>query len=605
MPVWPNVHALVVLGLVAGAFYLFGRERMAHQTTGFLVLMVLAIGSYVWPYPGVTMADFFANFGHEALVTVCAMLVLVKGLEVTGALQPLARLIGLAGDLGSRTALAACMALVVLPSAFIFDTPLMAILLPVLLASTARGGRSPSQVLLPVNYAVFVGGMATTIGTSTNVLAISVAGGLGVATPGTFDLVPAAAIAGCAGLLFVWLAAPRLLPRHQPLVETKAPRLYAAVLHVNAEGFASRRTVAEVVARTQRRLRIERIGRGEGFVTAAHESLRLQAGDRLYVHDSRENLKEFETLLGATLFNVANFDQPVSDLVPLATGGQQLAEVVITRASPLYQRLLDPAEFVATYQLLPLALHRGRSAARVAGGGSEVRLRAGDVVLVQGSGEAIAGLRRSGTTLVLDGALELPHTDRAPAAFLIYAAVVAASATGLVPISIGTLMGVAAMLVAGCLRWRHITRALNINLIMVIVASLCLQVAMTRTGADDLVAGAIVWFTQLLPVPLVLASMMLAVVLLTNLVPSNAAAVVSVPVGVSMAGLLGVPAEAFVLAVIYAANMTFVSPTSYATNTMIRGAGRYAAADYRRIGIPLVAVMLPLLALVLSWIYGL
>lgn len=605
MPASLNVHALVVLALIAAAFWMFAQERIAQQTTGFLVLMVLTLGFYVFPYPGVAMADFFNNFGHEALVTVCAMLVLIKGLEVTGALQPLARLIGQVWTGGSRRALAASLVLMAVPSAFVFDTPLMAILMPVLLASAVRSGTSPSQLLLPVNQAVLIGGMATAIGSSTNVLALSVAGDLGVATPGMFALAPAALVAGTAGLLFLWLAAPRLLPQHAPPLENTAPRLFSAVLHVDAGSFAAGSTVADAVARTQRRMRIDRVDRGEGFFREPPGALRLQAGDRLYVRDSRENLKDFETLLGATLFNAANLEQPVSELVPLATAGQQLAEVVITRASPLYQRVLDAAEFIATYQLLPLALHRGRATTRLAGEFPEVRLRAGDVVLVQGAREALASLRRDGSTLVLDGALELPHTDRASTALLVFVAVVVASATGLVPVSVGALMGVAAMLVTGCLRWRQITQALNINMIMVIVASLCLQVAMTHTGADDLVGGLFVWLTQLLPVSLVLGSLMLAVALLTNLVANNAAAVVSVPVGVSIAAQLGLPAEPFVLAVVYAANMAFASPLSYQSNSLIASAGRYVADDYQRLGIPLMAIMLPLFTLMLAWLYGL
>jgi di/tricarboxylate transporter len=161
------------------------------------------------------------------------------------------------------------------------------------------------------------------------------------------------------------------------------------------------------------------------------------------------------------------------------------------------------------------------------------------------------------------------------------------------------------MLVAGCMRWRHITQALNINLIMVIVASLCLQVAMTKTGADALVGQLFVWLTQLLPLPLVLGCVMLAVMLLANLVANNAAAVVSVPVGVSIAAQLGLAAEPFVLAVVYAANMAFVSPASYQTNSMVRSAGRYASEDYQRLGIPLTAIMLTIYTFMLTWLYAL
>ncbi len=606
LPASLNLHALAVLALIAASLYLFSRDRVALQTTGFIVLLLLALGFYVFPYPGVKIADFFTSFGNEALVTVCALLVLVKGLEVTGALQPMARVLSRAWDFGPRRGLAITLMVAALCSAFIYDTPLMAILLPVVLGCAIRSQTSPSQALLPLNYAVLIGGMATTIGTSTNMLALSVAHDLDVAPIGMLDLAPAALVAGAIGLVFVWVAAPRLLPRHPALMPDTVPRLFNAALHVGLDSFARGRTVAEVLARTQGRMRIERIQRGDGFVSADPESLRLQAGDRIFLKDRRENLKEFEHLLGATLYNAGDPERPVSAILPLATAGQQLAEVVITRASPLYQRVLNATDFLATYQLMPLALHRGRAAARgTREAAPEVRLRSGDVVLVQGSREAIRNLRASSSTLVLDGAVDLPHTDRALAAFLIFLVVVVSNAAGLVPISIGALMGVAAMLVAGCLGWSTITQALNINIIMVIVGSLCLQVAMTGTGGDQLIGRLFVWLTQLLPVPVLLASVMLAVTILANLVTNNAAVVLSVPIGVSIARQLDLPEEPFVLAIIYGANMAFASATSYQTNSMVMSAGRYAAADYQRIGIPLTALMLPAFTWMLSWMYGL
>jgi len=599
-----NIHALAVIVLIAASFYAFGRDRLAMQTTGFAVLLLLALGFYLFPFPGVRMEHFFRTFGHEALVTVCALFVLVKGLEVTGALAPLARLISLAWSRAPGVALPCTLALAAIASAFVYDTPLMAMLLPVVLGCSIRSGTSPSQTLLPLNYAVRIGGMATTIGTSTNLLAVSVAAGIGVEPIGMLDLAPPAIAAGGLGLLFIWLAAPRLLPRHAALMSDTAPRLFSAALHVGAGSFADGRSFGELAERTQGRLRVDRIQRGEGFVPAS-EALRLQAGDRMFLKDSRENLKEFEQLLGVTLYNAGDIEHPVGDDVPLASEGQQLAEVVITRASPLYQRLLNTGEFVATYQLMPLALHRGRATERVSSEAPAVRLRSGDVVLVQGSHEAVGRLRSSGTTLVLDGAVDLPRTERARWALLIFSAVVASHAAGLIPVSIGALMGVAAMLVTGSLRWRNITQALNINLIMVIVASLCLQLAMHRTGADALVAGLFVWLTQLLPGPLLLGCFMLLVTLLANLVTNNAAAVLSVPVGVSIAAQLELPPELFVLAIIYAANMGFVSASGYQTNRMVMGAGRYAPEDYHRLGIPLTALMLAAFTMALSLKYGL
>ncbi len=605
MPALPSLHALAVIVLIGLALYMFSKDRWPLQTTGFGVLLVLALGFYVFPYPGIKTADFFANFGNEALVTVCALLILVKGLEATGALQPLTVFLGRLWNKGPRRALLITLLLSALASGFINDTPLMAILFPVILACATRSDTPPSQVLLPLNYAVLIGGMATTIGTSTNLLAVGVAEKAGLPPFRLFDLAPPVLFAGGLGLIFIWLAGPRLLPERRLPLAKGSPRIFSAAFYINEGSFAHGRILSEVLAHTQNRMRIERIQRGLDLTVAKLPSLRLQAGDRLFVKDTADRLKEFEKLLGATMYDDSEFETPVTEGRPQATENQQLAEVVITRASPLYQRVLNAADFVARYRLLPLAVHRARGAETPGADKEELRLRAGDVILVQGAQQDIIALRASGSMLVLGGTIDLPHTDRAPLALAIMVGVVVSNATGLMPISIGALMGIAVMLVTRCLRWRHIPEALNINLIMVIVSSLSMGVALEKTGAAEFIAQLFVWVTQALPTPMVVGSVMLGITVLTNVVTNNAAVVLGVPIAINVAQQLGVDPEPFVLAVIYGANMPFATPIGYQTNTLIMNAGGYQFGDYMRIGIPLIAVMLPAFTVILTILYDL
>jgi di/tricarboxylate transporter len=605
LPALPGYHALAVIALTIVVLYLFARDRYPPQTTGFAALLALALGFYLFPYPGVEPKVFFSRFGDDALVTVCAFLVMVKGLDVTGALRPLTSALARVWEKGGRRALLISLIMAAGSSLFINDTPLMAVLFPVLLACANRSNTPPSQVLLPLNYAVLIGGMATTIGTSTNLLAVGVAQDLGVGPFYLFDLTPPVLFAGSLGLLFVWVAAPRLLPKRGLPVSSPSPRIFSAVLHVNQGSLAHGMTVAEAQARTQGRMRIERIQRAEDFTVATVASMKLQTGDRLYVKDTRDRLKEFEQALGATLYNAGDLEHPVSDRVPLDSEGQQLAEVVITRASLLYQRVLEAADFVIRYNLVPLAIHRAGATGTDGRDLEKARLRAGDVILVQGSREAIRELRLSGSMLVLDGTTDLPHTDRALLAVLIMAVVVVFHATGLMPISIGALIGMAAMLVTRCLHWRHIGQALNVSLVMVIVASLSLATALVHTGAGQFVADLLVWATQGLPASVVLAGVMLAITVLANLVTNNAAAVIGVPIAISIAQALGVSEEAFVLAVIYGANMPFSTPAGYQTNAMVRNAGGYSSEDYLRLGVPLTAIMLPAFTIFLAAVYDL
>jgi di/tricarboxylate transporter len=605
LPDLPSIHAVLALALVAVTIYLFAVDRYGPPTTGLGVLLALTLGAYLFPYPGLKPSEFFASFGDEALVTVCTLLLLTKGLEVTGALQPLTRLLVRSWQLGRVVALPVMLLVAACSSGFINDTPLMAILFPVILGCALRYGTAPSRVLLPLNYAVLIGGMTTTIGTSTNLIALGVADDLGVGSIGLFDLAPPAMLAVGLGLAFTWMAATWLLPERPLRLAEGAARVYSAVLHVNMGGFAQGRSLGEVVARTQNRMQVDRIARDEDLTVNPLPSTTLLAGDRLYLRDTAAHLKEYEGLLGATLYSAGDLQHPVSDKYPLDTGGQQLAEVVITRGSPLYQRTLDGAEFFHRYRLLPLAVHRGRSVDALGSETETARLRAGDVILAQGTGEAIRELKASGSMLVLDGTVELPRSDRAGLALVIAATVIGVVALELMAVSVAALLGVALMLATRCLKWRHIPETLNTSLLMVMVSSLCLATAITKTGAAEYVAA--LWVAALpeLPAWAMLGLVMLGVTVLTNFVTNNIAAAVAVPVGIFVARQIGAPEEAFVMAVIFGANMPFATPYGYQTNTLIMSAGGYVAADYARIGIPLTAIMWPALTAGLGLFYDL
>ncbi|MBT8440970.1 MAG: anion permease, partial [Gammaproteobacteria bacterium] len=251
------------------------------------------------------------------------------------------------------------------------------------------------------------------------------------------------------------------------------------------------------------------------------------------------------------------------------------------------------------------AIHRARSMQDVAGDLGSIRLRAGDVLLVQGSRDALRSLRESGTTLVLDATTDLPHTKRAPVAFGIIMGVVAFAAAGIMPISVSALCGVALMLVTGCLTWRDAGNSLNTAVIMIIVASLSLGFALMETGGAEFIAQIFVFITQPLPVPLILSGLILLMTIMTNVVSNNAAAVIGTPVSISIAQQLNVPVEPFILAVVFGANMSFATPIGYHTNLLIMSTGGYRFTDFLRIGIPLTLIMWLAFTIILQILYDL
>jgi di/tricarboxylate transporter len=605
LPPLPDIHAIAVILLTGVTLYLFAREQIPLETTGFLVLLSLILGFYFFDYPGIEPQQFFLSFGNEALVTICALLIASKGLEVTGALQPLATLMASGWQERPRLALLTTLIVGAAASAFLNNTPIVVMLLPILVAVCLRSGIAPSGVLMPMGLATLIGGMATTIGTSTNLLIVGIAETQGLAKFGMFDFAVPVLVAAFPGLLFLWAVAPRLLPQRKAPMSDIAPRVFKALLYVNEDSFANGKTLTEVRAKTENQMRIDRVQRGENLFVARLPSVILQEGDRLYVSDTADRLKEYEKLLGATLYNATDVEHPISEEVPLATEGQQLAEAVITRGSPLHHRTLKVGQFSSRFGLVPLAIHRARPTADAIGELETTRLRAGDVILVQGSRDAIAELRSSGTMLVLDGTTDLPHTERANTALWIMLAVVGVAAFGLMPISIAALSGVVAMLLTNCLRWRDVGDSLNIPVIMIIVASLSLGGAMEKTGGAQYIAQLFVALTGNFPIPVIVSGMMLLMTVLTNVVSNNAAAVIGTPIAISVAYQLGVSPEPFVLAVIFGANMSFATPIGYQTNLLIMSAGGHKFSDFMRVGIPLTIIMWISFSIVLPMLYDL
>ena len=608
LPTPPDAHGLAVLLLTILALVLFTRDRIPLETSSLIVLTILIVGFQIFPYSRGAMVvrpvDFFSGFGHQALITVCALMIVGRGLETTGALQPLAKYMADAWVARPLVALLVTLVAAAILSAFINNTPIVVMLLPMLVGVAMRTRTPASGVLMPMGLATIIGGMSTTIGTSTNLLVVAIAADLGLRRLSMFDFTLPALIAGSFGLLFLWLVAPRLLPKRTPPMSDTSPRVFQALLYITEDSYALGRTLSEVLARTDNKMRVDRIQRDKGLFVAKLPSVTFNIGDRLLVRDTPDNLKEFERLLGATLHNVSDDEDLSAEEFALSDEGQALAEVVVTRGSLLHNRTLSASRLAPRFRLFPLALHRAREPnSELTSELGDIRLRSGDVLLVQGSKDAINELKTSGTALVLDGTTDLPHTHRAPRALAIMLFVVLAAATGVMPISVSAMCGVGLMVATHCLSWRDIGSALSAPVIMIIVTSLALGTALMGTGGAEYLAQFFVFMTAELPTPAVLSGLILLMALLTNLVSNNAAAVIGTPIAISIAQQLGSAPEPFVLAVLFGANMSYATPMGYQTNLLILSAGGYKFSDFLRVGIPLTIIMWLAFSIVLPLMY--
>jgi len=590
-------HAIATLALAGVAFALFARERVPIETTSLGMLVLLTAGFHVFPYArdGVRIApaDFFLGFGHEALVAICALMILGRGLVVTGALDPASRVLGRLLEARPGAAMLLVLLLCAAASGVVNDTPIVVLMLPILVGAALRAKTSPTRTLLPMNYAVLIGGMGTTIGTSTNLLVVTIASDLGVRRFEMFDFIHVTAIAAVGGILYLWLVLPRLIPQRAAPIGDDAPQVFSAILHIAEGGMADGSSYSEIRKKVGAGLRVRRIVRGEGLELARLPTLTLRAGDRMSVVAEPQDLREFAEQLGATLHKPGEAEPLVDEAHPLTAEDQRLAEVVITEGSPLHRATLRSRRFGELYDVTIVGLHR-------AGGPSldrredlgDVVLRAGDILLVQGTEKDIAALRARARLLVLDRSYDLPRSERAPLALGILVLVVLVAALKLAPISIAALAGVAAMLLTRCLDWEEAARALSVKVVLLVASSLALGAALEKTGGTSWLAAAFVNAAAGLPVEWLLALLMLVVAAFTNFVSNNAAAAVGTPIAISIAGQLGVAPEPLVLAIMFGANFCYVTPMAYQTNLLVMSAAGYRFGDFVRGGLPLLALML-------------
>ena len=606
----PDYHGIAVLALTGVALILFTRDKIPLESTSFVVLLLLLGGFQLFPYPlsGDTFGrlDFFAGFGNEALITICSLMIIGQAIERTGALQPLATLISKAWMSWPVLALLLTMITASVLSAFMNNTPIIVLLMPILVGVSLRTKFPVSNVMMPMGFAAIIGGMSTTIGTSTNLLVVGLARDTGIRDFSMFDFMLPVAIVGGVGILFLWLIAPKLLPERTPPLSDTSPRIFNSQLLINEDGFAAGKELSEIMSETNGEIRIEKIQRNENLVLSPFPSVIVLPGDRLFVKDTSENLKHFEETLGATLFSLSDPDHPIDDETPINEEGQQLAEVVVTRGSPLHYQSLDGVNFGNKYGLMALAVHRARTPdSETTGDLNKVRLRAGDVILVQGTKEAIETLRDSGKMLVLDGAKDLPQTHKSKRALTVLGSVIILAALGFLPISVSALIGVGFLLLLGCISWSDAAKALSTKIIMIIVASLALGKALVVTNMASYLAVSFATAVGGLPIPIILSLFMLVMSIMTNIVSNNAAAVIGTPIAIGIAQQLQVDPEPFILAVLFGANMSYATPFGYQSNLLILSAGGYKFSDFLKIGIPLIFIMWVGFSIVLPTMYGL
>lgn len=590
----PSPHAAASILLASGMFYGFATGKARVEIISLLVIGLIALGLYFFPLPGAAPKDglvlAFEGFGHHALITICALMILGRGLVVTGALDPAARALNRVWKLNRQLGLLVTLVLALLMSMMINDTPVLVLLLPILVQLAHKGGMPASKTLMPVNSAILIGGMATTIGTSTNLLVVSIANDLGMPPIGVFHYTEIVLIAALVALPYLWLVMPRLLPDNSREAGPEVRR-YCATFRLGEATPAFGKTITEVLAMLPPDMRLDSPVGGI-----------IAPGMRINLSGSQDSLEEAARKLGASMapaWLVARLRQEAE----ASRQDLKLSEMTIAPDSRLIGLTLQTAglEGVAV-----LGVHQVRGFLRDERQESaEAPLREGDVILVLGTDDAAQDFARRDGLLILEGGKDMPRSGKAGLALAIMAGSVGLASFGLMPIAISALGGAVLMFITGCVKFERVGRALSAQVIVLVAASIALGKLVLVTGAAQWLGDLLALGLQFLPAAGVLAAIMLFVTALTNFASNATAAAVGTPIAFSLAQSLSLPAEPLVLAVLFGCNLCYATPVAYQTNMMIMSEGDYAFRDYVRTGLPLVALMTVTLSTLLVMRYGL
>ncbi len=595
----PSYHAMAAMVVTIGMFVEFVRGRLSIEIVSLLTIAVIAVGLYFFPLEGTRPIDglalAFGGFGHYALITICALMIMGRGLVVTGALEPAARILGRMFRFNLQLGLLVSLLIALVLSMFVNNTPVLVLMIPIFAALAHKGAMSTSKTLMPLNAASLIGGMATTIGTSTNILVVSIAVDLGMREMGVFDFTPIVLIAAVVALPYMWLVMPRLLNDNRAQEQVSHRRFHTR-LRVGNQSM-----LAGVELNTIR----DKLPAGITFHSAPVGPLQPQ--QRLHMSGSHEDLEDATRTLKGELA-----PSWVLDRIKRAASAQDadvtVVEMTVTADSRLISRTLPSSGIADLYGVAVLGIHRpdrllGEKNQYSEGG--DLRMSEGDVLLVMGLEEDLLSFARNDSLLMLEGARELPRRSKAVLSAAIMAFAVFTAAIGIFPIAISALAGAILMFVTGCVKFDRVGRALSGQVIVLVAASIAIGRVIDESGAAEWLGTTLSLGLEYLPPALVLAAIMAFVTVLTNFASNATAATVGTPIAVSIAAQLGLPAEPLILAVLFGCNLCYATPIAYQTNMLIMAEGSYEFGDYIRTGVPLVALMVTTLSVLLVLWYGL
>jgi di/tricarboxylate transporter len=580
--------ALVAISIV---FYVW--EKYAIEIVSAAIVAVVLVFFQFFPLPedNPGAAEILAGFANPALLTIMALLVVGQGIFQTGAMDgPTQRLLA-SYDKRPLMTLLSIFVFVFVVSAFINNTPVVVMFIPILVAVAGRMGASPSKIMIPLSYVCILAGMTTLIGSSTNLLVSDSYSAFTGVTLDFFAPTQYGIVLALIGVLYVAFILPRLLPERATMEREIAGgdgKQFIAQLEVTREHPLRGQSPVAGMFPDLPDITVRMIQRGEHAILPPFDDVKLRAGDLLIVAATRKTLSDLLTSRAEYLRGLLQSGPGGDEPSPGERLG--LSESVIPPGSRLIGRTVEQIGFRHLTGCVVLGVQRRSRMIRKKMG--EIRIEAGDVLLLFGKADALRNLRNDRDLLLMAWATtDLPDPRRANFALIIFAGVVVAAATNLMPIVHASILGAVGMIAAGCLNSRQAARAIDMRVYLLVGSAFALGTALQSTGAANFIAGTVVsTFEPYGPVALV-SVLFILIALLTNVLSNNATAILFTPIAIGAANQMGQDPAIFALTVLFAANTSFATPIGYQTNLLVMGPGHYRFADYLKAGAPLVIIL--------------
>ena len=576
----------------AMAFFIWGRWRY-----DIVALVALLCAVYLGVVPP---RHAFMGFGHPAVITVAAVLVISRALQVTGVVSLITRRLAPMRR-STFTQVASTNAIAAFLSAFMNNVGALALMLPATLRNAHLGGRSPTKVLMPLSFATLLGGLVTLIGTPPNIVIASFREEFGGEPFRMFDFAPVGLVVALVGLTYLATVGWRLMPGQRrgdldpsDLFQVEA---YLTEARVPLGSPLDGDRVRELENFCENEVTVMSIIRGRRRVLAPAGFERVQSDDILILEGDPAALEPL--FVGGKLERTGHQEVRAEELLSEDVG---MFEVVLMPSSPIEGQSMRGLRMHDRYGINLLAVARQGEAPKTRLG--SIRFKTGDVLLLQGERSSMGQVIRAlGCLPLADRGLRLPQRRPLGVPIGIFAAAIAAAATGLIPVEIAFVTAVAFLVLTRTLSLREVYESIEWPVILLLGALIPIGEALQTTGGTLLIAEGIVSLAGQLPVWAMLTVLLVVSMLLSDLIHNTPTAVLMAPIAAVVGQRMGLPIEPFLMAVAVGSASPYLTPIGHQSNTLVMGPGGYRFGDYARMGIPLDLMIIAVAVPMILWVW--